>query len=65
MLWVWKHPFSADDGDLYGDNNDAWSSTYPEETVMSYRSPLGGIWPNSLTDNDWQALESHWGRQND
>ena len=32
---------------------------------MSYRSPLGGIWPNSLTDNDWQALESHWGRRND
>ena len=60
-----EHPFSADDGDLYGDNSDAWSSTYPEETVMSYRSPLGDIWPNSLTDNDWQALESHWGRQND
>tara|TARA_Y100001954_G_scaffold209189_1_gene234128 strand:+ start:166 stop:1101 length:936 start_codon:yes stop_codon:yes gene_type:complete len=32
---------------------------------MSYRSPLGDVWPNSLTDNDWQALESHWGRQND
>ena len=60
-----EHPFSADDGDLYGDNNDAWTSTYPEETIMSYRSPLGGIWPNSLTDNDWQALESHWGQQND
>ena len=60
-----EHPFSADDGDLYGDNSDAWSSTYPEETVMSYRSPLGDVWPNSLTDNDWQALESHWGRQND
>ena len=60
-----EHPFSADDGDLYGDNNDAWTSTYPEETIMSYRSPLGGTWPNSLTDNDWQALESHWGRRND
>ena len=30
---------------------------------MSYRSPLGDTWPNSLTDNDWNALEDHWGKQ--
>ena len=33
------------------------------ETIMSYRSPLGDAWPNSLTDNDWNALEGHWGKQ--
>ena len=58
-----EHPFSDTDGDLFGDNNDAWASTYPEETIMSYRSPLGDTWPNSLSDNDWNALESYWGKQ--
>ena len=58
-----EHPFSDADGDLFGDSNDAWASTYPEETIMSYRSPLGDTWPNSLTDNDWNALEGHWGKQ--
>ena len=60
-----EHPFSDDDGDLFKDNNDAWTSTYPEETIMSYRPPLGGTWPNSLSDNDWNALESQWGKQED
>ena len=58
-----EHPFSDNDGDLLNDNDDAWTSTYPEETIMSYRPPLSGTWPNSLTDNDWNALESHWGKQ--
>ena len=56
-----EHPFSARDGDVFSGNTDAWSSTYPHETVMSYRSPLNGVWPNSLTNNDWNALESIWG----
>ena len=60
-----EHPFSDEDGDLFKDNNDAWTSTYPEETIMSYRPPLGGTWPNSLSDNDWNALEGQWGKQVD
>ena len=58
-----EHPFSGADGDLFGDIDDPWASTYPEDTVMSYRQPLSGVWPNALTDNDWNALESHWGRR--
>ena len=56
-----EHPFSAHDGDVFAENTDAWSSTFPHETVMSYRAPLNGVWPNSLTENDWNALESTWG----
>ena len=56
-----EHPFSAHDGDVFAGNTDAWSSTYPHETVMSYRAPLNGAWPNNLTNNDWNALESTWG----
>ena len=57
-----EHPFSDDDGDLFSASNDPWQSTYPEDTVMSYRSPRSGVWPNTPTNNDWNALESQWGR---
>ena len=56
-----EHPFSAADGDLYGSSDDPWSSVFPEETVMSYRKPEHGLWPNMFTENDWNALQSVWG----
>ena len=56
-----EHPFSSGDGDLYGSNEDPWSSTFPEETVMSYRRPRHGAWPTVFAENDWNALQSVWG----
>ena len=56
-----EHPFSSGDGDLYASNEDPWSSTFPEETVMSYRRPMYGAWPNEFSENDWNALQSVWG----
>ena len=56
-----EHPFSSKDGDLYGSIADPSLSAFPEQTVMSYRYPLHGIWPNVFSRNDWNALESVWG----
>ena len=35
-----EHPFDSRDGDLVKGISDPWISSYPEETVMAYRSPL-------------------------
>jgi hypothetical protein len=56
-----EHPFDLSDGDAFNGTSNPWLSAYPEDTVMAYRSPATGQWPQSYTDNDWLALESLWG----
>ena len=34
-----EHPFEARDGDVWNGSTDPWSSAYPEDTVIAYRSP--------------------------
>ena len=58
-----EHPFEARDGDVFNGNSDPWSSAYPEDTVMSYRSPIGGSWPDFFSDNDLNALIEVWGAE--
>ena len=58
-----EHPFEDRDGDVFNGNNDPWSSAYPEDTVMAYRSPLNGIWPDFFSDNDIHALIEVWGAE--
>ena len=56
-----EHPFDDSDGDVYAGNTDPWTSSYPEDTVMSYRSPLNGSWPNFFSAADSRALIQIWG----
>ena len=56
-----EHPFEARDGDVFNGNPDPWSSAYPEDTVMAYRSPSQGSWPDFFSTNDINALISAWG----
>ena len=58
-----EHPFDAGDGDALNDINDPWQSAYPEDTVMAYRNPLSGQWPDFFTDNDLNALVEVWGAE--
>ena len=55
-----EHPFDNGDGDYYGSTNSG-ASAYPEDSVMSYRSPLGGSWPTWYSNNDIKALQEIWG----
>lgn len=55
-----EHPFDNGDGDFYGSTNSG-ASAYPEDSVMSYRSPLGGSWPTWYSSNDILALQKIWG----
>ena len=56
-----EHPFEAGDGDVLNDITDPWRSAYPEDTVMAYRNPANGVWPEFFTSNDLQALIQIWG----
>ena len=56
-----EHPFDNSDGDVVAGITSPWESVFPEDTVMAYRQPLSGSWPQSYTDNDWQALVTIWG----
>ena len=56
-----EHPFDNSDGDVFAGITSPWESVFPEDTVMAYRQPLSGSWPQSYTDNDWQALVTIWG----
>ena len=56
-----EHAFDSSDGDVSKGITDPWSSNYPEETVMAYRSPLFGRWPDFFTANDLNALAAIWG----
>lgn len=58
-----EHPFDISDGDAVNGISDPWTSAYPEETVMAYRSPSTGSWPNAYTVNDLEALISIWGAE--
>ena len=56
-----EHPFNEEDGDVFENQTSPWSSAYPEETVMAYRQPSLGNWPEDFSDNDLNALKSAWG----
>ncbi len=58
-----EHPFSNSDGDVVAGITDPYKSSYPEDTVMSYRNPREGIWPNQFSDNDNNALIAIWDKQ--
>ena len=54
----------ANDGDdVFKGNIDPWSSAYPEQTVMAYRSPGHGFRPDFFSDNDLNALVEVWGAE--
>jgi len=55
-----EHAFDDSDGDVYLSTDPQLSAT-PEETVMSYRSPESGVYPNDLSVNDYNALLQIWG----
>ncbi len=57
-----EHPFDNQDGDIYKGIISPWDSAFPEDTVMAYRAPRTGSWPQSLTENDLTALELIWGK---
>ena len=56
-----EHPFNEEDGDVFENQTSPWSSAYPEETVMAYRQPSLGSWPEDFSDNDLNALKFAWG----
>ena len=58
-----EHPFEDGDGDTVNGITDPWLSAYPEDTVMAYRNPRDGDWPEFFTDNDLKALINIWGAE--
>jgi len=58
-----EHPFEAGDGDAVNGITDPWLSAYPEDTVMAYRNPSSGSWPDFFTINDINALITAWGAE--
>ena len=56
-----EHPFDTSDGDAVKGISDPGNSSFPEETVMAYRAPLDGVWPEFFTLNDLNALTQIWG----
>jgi hypothetical protein len=57
-----EHPFDAGDGDVF-ESARYQESAYPEETVMAYRRPLFGGWPEWYSNNDLDALIELWGAE--
>ena len=57
-----EHPFDFSDGDGFGSSNPSLSA-FPEDTVMAYRSPRDGVWPDGYSLNDLEALISQWGAE--
>ena len=55
-----EHPFDASDGDYYK-STEPYKSALPNETVMSYRTPLTKNYPDFFTDSDINALSEIWG----
>lgn len=55
-----EHPFDATDGDVYI-SSDPQLGAYPEDTVMAYRTPESGRWPEWYSLNDLEALIKLWG----
>ena len=58
-----EHPFDNSDGDAVDGITNPWISAYPEDTVMAYRYPLMGSWPNAYSTNDLAALVALWGAE--
>ena len=58
-----EHPFENSDGDSVDGITDPWASSFPEDTVMAYRNPKSGVWPEFFTDNDLNALINVWGAE--
>lgn len=58
-----EHPFDDSDGDSVNEISDPWSSAFPEDTVMAYRNPYSGNWPEFFTNNDLIALIEVWGAE--
>ena len=60
-----EHPFDDEDGDSVGGTN-AWTSTiFPEDTIMAYRAPMTGQWPQWFSPSDIRALVETWGLEDD
>lgn len=57
-----EHPFDGSDGDVFASENPALGA-FPEDTVMAYRMPSNGFWPQWFSDNDLEALISLWGAE--
>ena len=57
-----EHPFDNLDGDLYA-STDPYRSAFPEQTVMAYREPQAGSWPQAYTSSDLAALQTIWGTE--
>ena len=55
-----EHPFNDGDGDSSGGTNPWTSSFFPEDTVMAYREPHSGQWPQWFSDSDIRALVETW-----
>ena len=60
-----EHPFADGDGDSAGGTNPWTSNFYPEDTVMAYRNPLSGEWPQWFSPSDIRALVETWGLEDD
>ena len=60
-----EHPFDDEDGDSVGGTNPWTSSFFPEDTVMAYRNPRSGEWPQWFSASDIRALVETWGLEND
>ena len=60
-----EHPFESGDGDSHGGTNPWTSSVYPEDTVMAYRNPRSGPWPQWYSASDIRALVEIWGLEDD
>lgn len=60
-----EHPFDSGDGDSAGGTSPWTSSVYPEDTVMAYRNPRSGSWPQWYSASDIRALVETWGLEDD
>jgi len=55
-----EHPFDGADDDLYL-SSDYRKSAFPDQTVMAYRTPVGGRWPTWYQPLDLEAMQFVWG----
>ena len=57
-----EHPFDQSDGDGSASSNP-YKSVPADLTVMAYRKPRNGSWPQAYTSNDLAALRAIWGEE--
>jgi Ca2+-binding RTX toxin-like protein len=57
-----EHAFDDLDGDVYVSTNP-YRSAFPEQTLMAYREPRNGSWPEAFTSSDLAALTAIWGAE--